>query len=56
MTIINDYCGGILEGKEIKRIIPGGSSMPPLQKKKPLKSRWIMNHLKQSVLPSVPQV
>ncbi len=32
MTIINDYCGGIMDGKEIKMVIPGGSSMPPLTK------------------------
>lgn len=30
MTIINDYCGGVIDGKEIKMIIPGGTSMPPL--------------------------
>ncbi len=30
MTIINDYCGGIIDNKEIKMVIPGGSSMPPL--------------------------
>jgi NADH-quinone oxidoreductase subunit F len=32
MTIINDYCGGVKDGKEIKMVIPGGSSMPPLTK------------------------
>lgn len=32
MTIINDYCGGVKDGKEIKMIIPGGTSMPPLTK------------------------
>lgn len=32
MTIINDYCGGVLDGKEIKMVIPGGTSMPPLTK------------------------
>lgn len=30
MTIINDYCGGVTGGKDIKMVIPGGSSMPPL--------------------------
>jgi NADH-quinone oxidoreductase subunit F len=30
MTIINDYAGGVLDGKKIKMVIPGGSSMPPL--------------------------
>lgn len=32
MTIINEYCGGVKDGKEIKMVIPGGSSMPPLTK------------------------
>ncbi len=32
MTIINDYCGGITENKELKMVIPGGTSMPPLTK------------------------
>ena len=31
-TIIYDYCGGILNGKDIKMVIPGGTSMPPLTK------------------------
>ncbi len=30
MTIINDYAGGVLDGKKIKMVIPGGTSMPPL--------------------------
>lgn len=30
ITIINDVCGGVLGGKKIKMVIPGGSSMPPL--------------------------
>jgi NADH-quinone oxidoreductase subunit F len=36
MTIINDYCGGVRNGKEIKMIIPGGTSMPPLTKEEAL--------------------
>jgi NADH-quinone oxidoreductase subunit F len=28
--IIYDVCGGVLNGKKIKAVIPGGSSMPPL--------------------------
>lgn len=32
MTIIYDYCGGVKDGKEIKMVIPGGTSMPPLTK------------------------
>ena len=35
-TIINDYCGGVLNGKDIKMVIPGGTSMPPLKKKEAL--------------------
>lgn len=30
MKLINDYCGGVKDGKKIKMVIPGGSSMPPL--------------------------
>lgn len=29
-TIIYDICGGIPNGKKLKAVIPGGSSMPPL--------------------------
>jgi len=36
MTIINEYCGGVTDGKEIKMVIPGGSSMPPLTKEEAL--------------------
>lgn len=36
MTIINDHCGGMLNDKDIKMIIPGGSSMPPLTKEESL--------------------
>ncbi|MFA5405191.1 MAG: NADH-quinone oxidoreductase subunit NuoF, partial [Ignavibacteria bacterium] len=36
MTIINDYCGGVKDNKEIKMIIPGGTSMPPLTKEEAL--------------------
>ncbi|HEY5533697.1 MAG TPA: NADH-quinone oxidoreductase subunit NuoF [Ignavibacteria bacterium] len=36
MTIINDYCGGVLDGKEIRMIIPGGTSMPPLTREEAL--------------------
>jgi len=35
-TIINDYCGGVLDGKDIKMVIPGGTSMPPLTKEEAL--------------------
>lgn len=29
--LINDVCGGVLNNKKIKAVIPGGSSMPPLR-------------------------
>jgi NADH-quinone oxidoreductase subunit F len=46
MTIINEYCGGILDGKEIKMIIPGGSSMPPLTREEALTIRMDNESLK----------
>lgn len=36
MSIINDHCGGVMDGKEIKMVIPGGTSMPPLTKEEAL--------------------
>jgi NADH-quinone oxidoreductase subunit F len=39
MTIINDYCGGVIGGKEIKMVIPGGSSMPPLTREECLTAK-----------------
>ncbi|HEY0191576.1 MAG TPA: NADH-quinone oxidoreductase subunit NuoF, partial [Kofleriaceae bacterium] len=30
--IINDVCGGVWKGRQIKAVIPGGVSMPPLDK------------------------
>ncbi|MCE9501827.1 MAG: NADH-quinone oxidoreductase subunit NuoF [Leptospira sp.] len=33
MTLINDLCGGIKDGKKLKGIIPGGSSVPILTEK-----------------------
>lgn len=30
-TIIEDVCGGVIDGKQIKAVIPGGSSMPALK-------------------------
>ncbi len=47
MTIIDDYCGGILGGKEIKMVIPGGSSMPPLTKEECLKANMDNESLKE---------
>lgn len=32
IKIINDYCGGVTDNKDIKMVIPGGTSMPPLTK------------------------
>ena len=31
LDIINEYAGGVPNGKKIKMVIPGGSSMPPLR-------------------------
>ncbi len=47
MTIIEDHCGGILGGKEIKMVIPGGSSMPPLTKEECLKANMDNESLKE---------
>jgi len=47
MTIINDYCGGILNGKDIKMVIPGGTSMPPLTKKEALNAKMDNESLKK---------
>jgi len=47
MTIINDYCGGVIDGKEIKMVIPGGSSMPPLTKDEALKIKMDDASLKE---------
>ena len=47
MTIIDDYCGGILGGKDIKMVIPGGSSMPPLTKDECLKANMDNESLKE---------
>ncbi|MCE1163970.1 MAG: NADH-quinone oxidoreductase subunit NuoF [Bacteroidetes bacterium] len=47
MTIINDVCGGMLDGKEIKMVIPGGSSMPPLTKEECLKANMDNESLKE---------
>ncbi len=32
IELINVHCGGVKNGKDIKMVIPGGSSMPPLNK------------------------
>ena len=47
MTIINDFCGGVLGGKEIKMVIPGGSSMPPLTLEECLKANMDNESLKE---------
>lgn len=36
IELINKYCGGVIDGKEIKMVIPGGSSMPPLTREEAL--------------------
>ncbi len=46
MTIINDYCEGVTGGKDIKMIIPGGSSMPPLTKEESLTMKMDAESLK----------
>jgi NADH-quinone oxidoreductase subunit F len=46
MTLINDYCGGVKNGKNIKMIIPGGSSMPPLTKEESLTMKMDAESLK----------
>ena len=28
--IIDEVCGGVWKGRKVKAVIPGGSSMPPL--------------------------
>ncbi len=47
MSIINDTCGGMLDGKDIKMVIPGGSSMPPLTKEECLKANMDNESLKE---------
>ncbi|MEP7145449.1 MAG: NADH-quinone oxidoreductase subunit NuoF, partial [bacterium] len=46
MELINDYCGGVRNGKNIKMIIPGGSSMPPLTREEALTVRMDNESLK----------
>lgn len=46
MTIINDVCGGVKNGKEIKMVIPGGSSMPPLTREECLTMKMDNESLK----------
>lgn len=47
MTLINDHCGGVIDGKEIKMVIPGGSSMPPLTRDEALKAKMDNESLKE---------
>jgi NADH-quinone oxidoreductase subunit F len=47
MAIINDVCGGVTGGKDIKMVIPGGSSMPPLTKDECLKAMMDNESLKE---------
>jgi NADH-quinone oxidoreductase subunit F len=47
MTIINDVCGGVHGGKEIKMVIPGGSSMPPLTREECLTAKMDNESLKE---------
>ncbi len=47
MELINNYCGGVKDGKEIKMVIPGGSSMPPLTRDEALKAKMDNESLKE---------
>ncbi|MEO8446093.1 MAG: NADH-quinone oxidoreductase subunit NuoF [bacterium] len=47
IELINDHCGGVTGGKEIKMVIPGGSSMPPLNREEALKVRMDNESLKE---------
>ena len=47
MELINDHCGGVTDGKEIKMVIPGGSSMPPLTRDEALKAKMDNESLKE---------
>ena len=46
IELINDHCGGVKNGKEIKMVIPGGSSMPPLNREEALTVRMDNESLK----------
>ncbi|MEO8210636.1 MAG: NADH-ubiquinone oxidoreductase-F iron-sulfur binding region domain-containing protein, partial [bacterium] len=46
MELINDHCGGVKNGKEIKMVIPGGSSMPPLTREECLVAKMDNESLK----------
>lgn len=47
MELINDHCGGVKGGKEIKMVIPGGSSMPPLTREECLIAKMDNESLKE---------
>ncbi len=46
ISLINDYCGGVKNGKQIKMVIPGGSSMPPLTREESLTVKMDAESLK----------
>lgn len=46
IDLINNHCGGVTDGKEIKMVIPGGSSMPPLTREEALTVRMDNESLK----------
>jgi len=46
MELINDHCGGVRNGKDIKMVIPGGSSMPPLTREEALTAKMDNESLK----------
>ncbi len=45
-SLIDDYCGGVKNGKQIKMVIPGGSSMPPLTREEALTVKMDAESLK----------
>lgn len=47
MELINDYAGGVKGGKQIKMVIPGGSSMPPLTREECMNIKMDNESLKE---------
>jgi NADH-quinone oxidoreductase subunit F len=47
IELINKYCGGVKDNKEIKMVIPGGSSMPPLTREETLTVKMDNESLKE---------
>lgn len=47
IDLINNYAGGVKGGNEIKMVIPGGSSMPPLNKEETMTVKMDNESLKE---------